>query len=278
MKNESEFIPFSDISNEFPIAIATPPPHRNKLAVHRPTLDNALRTLNAQDDAITMYFFRDEPKINVAPKGNDHVEALTGEVYAQPENEKRPAAVSYNPESETILMHIPYHDNKTTTITGTARSLSSKLKHTFGHIPGAKYPHSESFQVLPIVGEWGPPVVNAFWGFMATLPFAGVTAVLEKSAFHQQIGFWHIYAYLALNVYLGKMILDLMDVWDYRHGRISASDRLYNKVTILSQDPRRAIYPATYMHEVLVPGIVYNLQSLTAPDVLAEAPWTNRSE
>lgn len=262
-----EHIPLERISDEFPVVVATPPPHRNNLSVYRPALANTLRTLKAQDYATTIYFFRDEPKVAIAPKGNDHVEAITGQAHAKPEKEKRAPAVSYVPAADTILIHIPYRDHETTTPTDTARSLSKNLRRAFGSIPGAKYPHSESFQVEPILGEWEPPMINAALGFVTSLPLAGIVTALA-SIDGTRMNFFQTYGFFFFTIYACKLYEDVTTIWDYRRGRIPPNDWRHANARLLSQNMLRMIYPTTYVHEVLTPGLIYTIKNMAIPDIL----------
>ena len=271
---QERIIGLHEVPKYFNIVIQTPPPHRDMLGVNAPILEETLKTLRLADQHIQINFYRNEPRVNVAPEGYDHVSAATRAVVAESEMLQKPEMVQRDVTSDKLIMMLPYQDRQTQTPQATADHASRMLRKGFGDTPKVRYISDmlESPDLTEMSGkeiELSILVEHAVENVAVSLIVAGIT--------HAMHGKFTIPEYLLTSciTYTGSCLSIYIATKNWRENPPIIPfhlDRAFPMmpwlIDYIAQHPKSILYPEILIGECLIPSIAYSVQRLTQKNLV----------
>lgn len=267
MSKEGSQIPLSSIGNEYPIKVVSAPPHRQDLAWDKHVLDGALKTLDLQKTPILLYFYRDEPRVIIAPNGQGKVQAIEGDANVTVDKRKKPPETTYSASDKTVHIRLPYEDKDTKTVKKTAKTISGKLSAAMGKIPLQRY--RENFKWVEAIGEFDPLASKIFnAAFVSLIGSAVMTNLFKSVEVIKDISYVQWSLMLSAYSYAWDIIDNIKLLRLYRNHDLDIDHKDYETAGLIDEDPRRILYPSTFVHTVVVPGFFYRIGRSIGPDLI----------
>lgn len=265
-------IALHEIGRYFNVEIGAPPPHREKLGVDAPVLEQTLKTLNLTDERIQINFYRNEPHILMAPDGTGHVNAVTHAIAAEREQQKVRRPVQKDIATEKVILMLPYRDTETRTPEITARHASGKLREGFSHIPAVRYLFGLT-QTDNIAERSGKIVELAIMIEQAGVLAAGLLIV--GGGFHVLHAEFTPPAMIltgsityAINSLYNHWSLKQLAKMDFDEKDMPFGEEVKEIIAHLNNHPRTILYPESMVQEWIVPGTLYAIQKLSQKNMI----------
>lgn len=264
MRQADRFVHIFDLDNETKglVVLESPPPHRNKLEINAGKLSEILDMVGSGQDQVKLGFLRCQNTISADPSDVDQVAATTNSTKFHEEESRKPRRITYDLRHQELKISIGYEDAETETPAATAKNLSEKLAKALTFIPAEKY--LANF-------EWKPDG-NLVSGQSAELSMhtgrlgLSVTSTVIASGIFYMINNnprpLETLGILAV-VNITDVASDLLLALDLLNGKSVDEDKVW-MATAIAEKPLRALYPASFVHELVVPTakiLAHNFQS-----------------
>lgn len=264
MRQADRFVPIINIVEESKglIVLGSPPPHRDKLKINAGGLSELLDMVGGGQDLVKLGFERYQNSISAQPSDVDQVAAVTNSTKFHEEESRKPRRITYDPSHQELKISIDYRDDETMTPAATAKNLSRKLTKALEFVPTEKY--VANFEWKPdeklVSGQSAELSMHT-----GRLGLSATTAVIASGIFYvinnnprplETLGIIAV-------VNITDVASDLLFALDLLNGKSVDEDKVW-MATAIAEKPLRAFYPASFVHELVVPTaniLAHNIKS-----------------
>lgn len=265
-------IPLTSVEHHFPIAIGAYPPFRQQLLIDRDNLSAALATCGATSDRQTWYFLRNEPEVTIAPQRPGELAELTAKPVTVNKAAKPLEPVAVDRPSGRIALRVTYTDEQTKNPVTAARHSSKEIRRALGRLPLVKYLHALDAEDRPILemSNFAAQLLTA-----AASPAISAAISYAVNAISQSKEAPDLSLFIAISIPMGYALYGaagLYDALEFRAGMMKRNNPRYELAAMVSEDLRTAFYPTKFVHELLVPSLLYGLAQIRGTELIVPLP------
>lgn len=264
------FVPVGDLNPPSRILLESPPPYRKSLQIDVGTLTGLLGLVGADEDLVKLNFERRQPVVRAAPSSTGGLTAATRETPFKEEKSPGLRRVAYDPRREKLLITVAYLDQDVKTPEVTARTLSRRLTRALSIVPTVKYCTNllEDLREEPVSGGRAAEVVLHTARMAATALGAPIVYGILEVATHTPHP-WETLGILAV-LNAADIVMDLDSALKLKTGKRLDENRILTARAV-AQNLSRAFYPASLVHECLLPTARYLIRQAATPTQLLRA-------
>lgn len=271
MQQADRFVPICDVEKQsfHSVHLESPPPYRQNLQIDVGTLTGLLGMVGAEEDQLRLRFERRQNVVRAAPLRPGRLAATTKETPFKEETDQSPKRVAYDPHRQELTLTVSYPDCEIKTPTATAKNLSRRLTGALSMVPTEKYLTNfmKDFSENPPSGRAAEAALHTTRMVATALSAPIIYGILDVVTHAPRP--WETLVILAA--------ANLFHTVLYLHSAFELmSDKLLDEKEMpfaraIAENPSRALYPASLVHECLLPTARYLTRQAATPTQLLRA-------
>lgn len=266
MNRTDRFVPICDIGKTSSVILESPPPYRKDREIDIGTLTGLLGMAGAGEDQLKLSFERQQPIVHAEPPRTGRLSAATKLTQFTEEQDQGQRLIAYDPRKQELRLNISYPNNEVKTPSSTARNLSRRLTGAFSMVPAKKYSTNflQDLDRNPISGRAAELALHTARIIQTALSAPVVYGILYVATDAPRP--WE-----TLGILIGTGLVDIAFDLNRALNLISGKsiDNRRMPITIaIAENPLRALYPASLIHECLLPTARILTHQVTSPTQL----------
>ncbi|GEM_PF-6729369 len=271
MHQADRFVPICDVGKTSSVILESPPPYRQNMEIDIGTLTGLLGMAGAGEDQLKLSFERQQPIVRAAPPRAGRLTALTKETPFKEEKDLSWKRIVYDPRRQELNLNISYPDKEVKTPIATAINLSRRLIEALSMVPAEKYFTNflKDLDGKPISGRAVEAAMHTSRIALTALTAPIVYGILQVATNVPRP--WETLGILAATNLI-NMTLDLNSALRLMKNGFMGKNEISNAMAIaIAEKPLRALYPASLIHECLLPTARILTHQVTSPTQLLRA-------